>query len=163
MLRQNKFFSFFLELITDLGVSFSPRCKPPCVTLLHSNQRIQKDEEPRPTSGKFCRANALAMLWSSVQLMASAIASTPRQLAAVSCFSGVNVKQVRERKRDREIDKEKRIETKTRRKQKTDADWLRQRVGRGVEKQNTIQSSIKRLQTYKAAKTEKAAAGSTEP
>lgn len=64
----------------------------------------------------------MAMLWSSVQLMASAIASTPRQLAAVSCFSGVNVKQVRERKRDREIDKEKRLETKTRRKQKTDAD-----------------------------------------
>lgn len=28
------------------------------------------------------------MLWSSVQLMASAIASTPRQLTAVSCFSG---------------------------------------------------------------------------
>lgn len=54
--------------------------------------------------------------------MASAIASTPRQLAAVSCFPGVNVKQVRERKRDREIDKEKRLETKTRRKQKTDAD-----------------------------------------
>lgn len=122
MLRQNKFFPFFLELITDLGVSFSLRYKPPCVTLLHSNQRIQKDEKPRPTSGKFCRANALAMLWSSVQLMASAIASTPRQLAAVSCFSGVNVKQVRERKRDREMDKEKRLETKTRRKQKTEAD-----------------------------------------
>lgn len=30
----------------------------------------------------------MAMLWSSVQLMASAMASTPRQLAAVSCFSG---------------------------------------------------------------------------
>lgn len=46
-----------------------------------------KDASP-PTSGKFCSAKALAMLWSSVQLMASAIASTPRQLAAVSCFSG---------------------------------------------------------------------------
>lgn len=41
-----------------------------------------------PTSGKFCSAKALAMLWSSVQLMASAIANTPRQLTAVSCFSG---------------------------------------------------------------------------
>ncbi len=39
------------------------------------------------TSGKFCRAKALAMLWSSVQHMASAMASTPRQFAAVSCFS----------------------------------------------------------------------------
>src|SRR4029434_11067874 len=39
------------------------------------------------TSGKFCRAKALAMLWSSVHCIASAIASTPRQLLAVSCFS----------------------------------------------------------------------------
>lgn len=48
------------------------------------------DDRSLPTSGKFCSAKALAMLWSSVQLMASAIASTPRQLAAVNCFSGVN-------------------------------------------------------------------------
>lgn len=58
-----------------------------------------------PTSGKFCSAKALAMLWSSVQLMASAIASTPRQLAAVSCFSGdhqeSNGAKVGERTRDR--------------------------------------------------------------
>lgn len=58
------------------------------------------------------------MLWSSVQLMASAIASTPRQLEAVSCFSGVNKegqgdKEVEtkarggtERERERENNKE---------------------------------------------------------
>ncbi len=39
------------------------------------------------TSGKFCRAKAFAMLCSSVHCIASAMANTPRQLAAVSCFS----------------------------------------------------------------------------
>lgn len=59
-------------------------------TLFHRNQWKDWEAKSLPTSGKFCSAKALAMLWSSVQLMASAIASTPRQFAAVNCFSGVN-------------------------------------------------------------------------
>lgn len=55
------------------------------------------EDKSVPTSGKFCSAYALAMLWSSVQFMASAIASTPRQFAAVNCFSDVD-----ERERERE-------------------------------------------------------------
>lgn len=42
------------------------------------------------TSGKICRAYALAMLYSSVHCMASAMANIPKQLLAVSCFSKRN-------------------------------------------------------------------------
>lgn len=73
------------------------------------------------------------MLWSSVQLMASAMASTPRQLAAVNCFSGVD-KEGREDK-EKGTNKAEGGETK---KQKTKADRLRQR------EQNTLYTSIKR-------------------
>lgn len=71
-----------------------------------------------PTSGKFCRAKALAMLWSSVQLMASAMASTPRQFAAVNCFSGVDKRRSREMWRGIERQTGEDGETKTRRKQR---------------------------------------------
>lgn len=57
-----------------------------------------------PTSGKFCNAKALAMLWSSVQLMASAIASTPRQFAAVSCFSGDGDRKEKQKPKETETE-----------------------------------------------------------
>lgn len=50
------------------------------------------------------------MLWSSVQLMASAIASTPRQLTAVSCFSGDAIRR-KIRKPRKEKETERLIET----------------------------------------------------
>ncbi len=65
------------------------------------NEWTAGKDKSLPTSGKFCSAKALAMLWSSVQLMASAIASTPRQLAAVNCFSGVNKQSQRDVETDR--------------------------------------------------------------
>lgn len=58
------------------------------------NEGTVGKDKSLPTSGKFCRAKALAMLWSSVQLMASAMASTPRQFAAVNCFSGVDKRRL---------------------------------------------------------------------
>lgn len=66
-----------------------------------------------PTSGKFCNAKALAMLWSSVQLMASAIANTPRQFAAVSCFSGDGDRKERQKPKETETETIRLINTET--------------------------------------------------
>lgn len=91
--------------------------------------------------------------------MASAIASTPRQFAAVNCFSGVN--KGGQRDEGGETDKE-RGQRNRNKKETKDTGRLIKRGEWGGEI-HSFQSSIKRMQTYKTAKTEKAAAGSTEP
>lgn len=96
---------------------YSVSCDDAAATLFRRSQCNRKDDESPPTSGKFCSAKALAMLWSSVQLMASAIARTPRQLAAVNCFSGVNKQSQREGVTGRKA-KRGEGETKTRKKQR---------------------------------------------
>lgn len=123
------------------------------------NEGTVGKDKSLPTSGKFCRAKALAMLWSSVQLMASAMASTPRQFAAVNCFSGVDKRRsggggdVERDRKDRRARTEKP-------KQEGNKD-----TGRLIktEKKTIIQTSIKISQTQKAAETGEEAAGSTDP
>jgi len=80
--------------------------------------RTLEEVESWPTSGKFCSAKALAMLWSSVQVMASAMASTPRQFAAVSCFSGGGEDEGREVGELREAKKTRREKNKQTKKRK---------------------------------------------
>lgn len=122
------------------------------------NEGTVGKDKSLPTSGKFCRAKALAMLWSSVQLMASAMASTPRQFAAVNCFSGVDKR--RSGGGDVERDRKDRRARTEKPKQEGNKD-----TGRLIktEKKTIIQTSIKISQTQKAAETGEEAAGSTDP
>lgn len=123
------------------------------------NEGTVGKDKSLPTSGKFCRAKALAMLWSSVQLMASAMASTPRQFAAVNCFSGVDKRRSGGGGRCGEGSKDRRARTE-KPKQEGNKD-----TGRLIktEKKTIIQTSIKISQTQKAAETGEEAAGSTDP
>lgn len=69
-----------------------------------------------------------------------------------------------QREKERQGDRQREeVRNKNEKKTKDRRRLIKTASGEGGEKQNTIQSSIKRPQTYKAAKTEKAAAGSTEP
>lgn len=146
---------FYCCLLIVLFAFILPELAQLCSTGINEGT-VGKDKS-LPTSGKFCRANALAMLWSSVQLMASAMASTPRQFAAVNCFSGVDKRRSGGRCREGSKDRQARTEKP---KQEGNKD-----TGRLIktEKKTIIQTSIKISQTQKATETGEAAAGSADP